>query len=516
MKFIRYIFFTLNLVTVAHAANTDPLKDYTAGLAEYDKKEYEKAGELLKKFVKEQPYEFEVREAWFRLAEVSRMMKRYNEAIATYNIVLHRYPSGIRTKIIHLRSGEMHYKIGAHNRAENLLKEYLKTEKDNKTMHRRAYTILAKLYDDNRRFSVAVEMYNKALLLPQEKEEAPFLTEAEIHSRTGTILLNELDKPDLAFDHIKKAISKGHQNSVNLKALLRKITLRHLDTENGLPDDAVADIKTDGDDIWVATWGGGVVRFSRSFGNFKRIKLPSAQTRSIHIDHDAVYIATYDGIFVFDKKSERISNLTAEKSLGSLAQKVLKDDRHLYFTTLSKGVIKYDLIRKNTEMLASESFVKTAQVYSLDADLKHVVFGTLEKGVVLLNKESGQTEYINRQNGQLKRNNVKAVLLDGRYLWIGVHNDGVYRYDTELKTIKRFDWSIPFPSVITKREKEIWIGTSGQGIRIFNQETETLESLRSIEGLYSNEIHHIQVEGDYIWIGYLDNGIDVFYRPTGS
>ena len=67
--------------------------------------------------------------------------------------------------------------------------------------------------------------------------------------------------------------------------------------------------------------------------------------------------------------------------------------------------------------------------------------------------------------------------------------------------------------MIARREHEIWVGTSGHGIFIFDRKTEKVKNLRAIEGLSSNDISHIQVESDYVWIGYLEAGIDIFYEP---
>jgi ligand-binding sensor domain-containing protein len=149
----------------------------------------------------------------------------------------------------------------------------------------------------------------------------------------------------------------------------------------------------------------------------------------------------------------------------------------------------------------------------MDANHEYIAFGTVDRGAVIKDKKTGQIHYVNTENNKLHGDNVKSVLIDGRYVWIGVHKYGVYRYDIKTKLCKFFDWGLPYPSSFSLRGRKLWIGTSGNGIRIFDREKNSIEKLTVIEGLSSNEVHMIKIEGNYIWIGYLDSGIDILYKP---
>ena len=157
------------------------------------------------------------------------------------------------------------------------------------------------------------------------------------------------------------------------------------------------------------------------------------------------------------------------------------------------------------------SFIGSKYIYSLAADHRYLVFGTLDKGLIIYNKKSKKAVYLDKK--RLGGNNIKAALIDGRFVWIGVHKHGVYKYDLNRRKIYKMDWKIPYPSTLTKREHEIWVGSSGNGIFLYDQKKDKVEKIRAVEGLSSNEIHLIEIEGDYIWIGYLDSGVDLLYRP---
>jgi hypothetical protein len=139
--------------------------------------------------------------------------------------------------------------------------------------------------------------------------------------------------------------------------------------------------------------------------------------------------------------------------------------------------------------------------------------GTLDQGAVIRHKPSGEIIRITVGESGLRSENIKAIQLDGRYVHIGAHNDGVYTYDLQLRTLKRLDLEIPFPSAFARRDHELFIGTSGQGVRVLNRNDMKVEKLSAAEGLSSNEVQILRIEGDFIWIGYLESGIDVVYRP---
>jgi len=499
-----------------------PLDKYEDALDEYEDKEWDDSEKLFLEFIKENPYEYEVRDALFYLGEINRHKQKYLEAISYYNKLQERFKYNRYKISLLFLTGECYYNLNITKRASFFLEEYIKTEKtnDNKFYLINANLYLAELNENTRQWNNAVKFYQKALRL-LELEKIKDITEEEhkkLKSKTyyklGLLYANRFRQNKLAYSYILKSMQLGQVETPKLKFLMRDLTLVHLSDKDGLPDNAIADISVDGDDVWIATWGRGLVRFSRSREIFSNISLPSSQLRSIYVDFDNVYIATYEGIYIFDKRRSRVSALRNEESIFNLAQKVIKDDRYIYFTTLSEGVVKYDIIKKNFEILGKDSFIKTNMVYSIVADHQYIAFGTIENGVVLYDKKLKEYHYINSQKGLLKDNNIKSLIIDGRYLWVGVHNVGVYQYDIVNKNIKFFDWQIPFPTTIVKKDKEIWIGTSGNGIRIYNRENETLTKLRVIEGLSSNEVTMLRIEGNFVWIGYLDSGIDIVYKPN--
>ena len=521
-KFTVIISLLFFFLTQPSFSADDPTVKFRKAKKLFERNRFAAAQKLFLEFIKEEPFEYEIRDSLFMLGEIYRKQNDCHNANSYYNRLDKRYPhSRYRVPLLYTK-GHCYYETDLYTRSRQHLKKYLASVKDpsvSSKNYTHANILMGVLHEQTRQWRKAAQYYQNAILIldrdisrkPRDKKLHKI--KKDVLYSLGMIYASHLGNKELAHEYLAGATELGQNMTPGLSFLLRKMSLTHYTRENGLPDDAISDIQVDGDDVWIATWGGGLVRFSRSTERFEQIKLPSKQLRDLFVDFETVYITSFDGIFVYDKKSNRTKRLTSGKRLFTLAQKVFKDDRTIYFSTLMDGIIEYDTIKRKIKILDHESFLGSRQVYAIEADHRYVAFGTLDNGAVIKNKKTGEVHYLNVENGKLKGNNVKALLIDGRYVWVAVHKHGIYRYDLTRKVVKFFDWGLPYPSCLALRGRKVWVGTSGNGIRIYDRENGHVDKMTVLNGLSSNEIHHLQMEENYIWIGYLDNGLDILYRP---
>lgn len=501
------------LLTPAYAA--DQLEKYHKGVAAYEAGRHADAFGLFLEFVKENPYEAEVRKAWFYMTKSLAEQGKCHEALARANITLDRYPAHPDKADLVVTSAECLYKIDAHARAEKTLAALRRLE-DTPLLAFRAERLRGLIAYDARAYARAQKHYLAAVNLAKKLklENAALLRPC---ADLGKMYAEDPLRTEEAARYLKHAIALAEKYDSSqlrsLRTLLAKVSLRRLDKLHGLDDNSIADIRVDGDDVYIATWGAGLARYTRSQDKLTKLPLPSSQLRGLYVDFDEIFVASFDGLFRLSKKTGKIAAIEDNQGTLRLGQKIIKDDRYIYSSTLSRGLIRYDTIKKTTVTLGKDSWVKSDQVYAIDADIDYVAVGTLDQGALIHHKASGETLQITAREGELKSENVKAVLLDGRYVYIGAHNDGVYVFDLQQKKLRRLEVELPFPSAFARRENEIYIGTSGQGVRVLDRNTGRIERITAVEGLSSNEVQILRIEGDFLWIGYLENGIDILYRP---
>jgi len=506
----------LLLATAGFLEAAADLRKYHEAVTRYEAREYDLAVKLFAEFVAENPYEPEVKKSWFYMANSLAEQGKCNEAVARANIALERYPAHPERHELRVITGECLYRLNAHARADKLLADTRK-QTNIESLHYRIDMHRGFIAYDARSFAPATKHYKSALAIA-----AKFSFEDRnvyrVYRDLGTLLAGDALQTEAAVDYLTRAIQLAAKykpaDAGALRLTLRRISLRRIDKLNGLDDNSIADIRVDGDDVYIATWGAGLVRYTRSSDKLEKIRLPSPQLRGIYADFDELFITSFDGVYRYSKKTGTTEALSDEAGALKLGQKTIKDDRYVYFSTLNRGLIQYDTIKRKVVTLGKDSWVGSNQVYAIDADLDYIVVGTLDQGAAIYHKKTGEVQRITAGEGALKSENVKAVLLDGRYVYIGAHNDGVYVYDMQQKKLTQIKAELPFPSAFARRDHEIFIGTSGQGLRVLDRNTNRLDRMTAVEGLSSNEIQILRVEGDFLWIGYLENGIDVVYRPA--
>lgn len=508
---------SLLLLSFFALSATDNLVKYRKAVTEYEAHRYSRALQLFGEFMDENPFEPEVKKALFYVTNALALEGRCHEAIARANIALDRYPAHPDKHELRVIAGECLYRVNAHARAEKLLAETQKRT-DSKALLYRIEKYRGFIGFDARAYARAAQHYRNALRVANETGIAGDTDAFRIYRDLGTILAADQAQTEAAVDYLSRAIRLGEAQKSplvgNLRLLLRKISLRRIDKLNGLDDNSIADIRVDGDDVYIATWGGGLVRYTRSQDKLTKLPLPSPQLRGLYVDFEEIFAASFDGLYRLSKKTGKTESLADSNGELRLAQKTIKDDRYIYCSTLTRGLIQYDTIKRKVVTLGKDSWVASNQVYALDADLEYIAVGTLDQGALIHNKKTGETIQVTAGEGALKSENVKAVLLDGRYVYIGAHDDGVYVYDLQQRKLTRLNLELPFPSAFARRENEIFIGTSGQGIRVLDRNNNNVERITAVEGLSSNEVQILRVEGDFIWIGYLENGIDVLFKPA--
>lgn len=514
-KSLMKLLLMFGLLSYFSVGATEKLEKYHRGVAAYEAGRYADALGLFNEFVKENPFEPEVRKAWFYMTKALAEQGKCHEALARANITLDRYPAHPDKTELLVTSAECLYKVNAHARAEKTLSSLRRLD-DSPQLAFRAERLRGLIAYDARAYTRAQKHYLAALNFAKKLglESAALLRPC---ADLGRIYAEDPLRTEEAARYLRRAIALAEKYDSaqvrSLRTLLAKISLRRLDKLHGLEDNSIADIRVDGDDVYIATWGAGLVRYTRSQDKLSKLPLPSVQLRGLYVDFDEIFVATFDGLFRLSKKTGKTEAIEDTKGTLRLGQKIIKDDRYIYSSTLSRGLIRYDTIKKKVVTLGKDSWVKSDQVYALDADLDYIAVGTLDQGALIHHKASGETIQITAREGELKSENVKAVLLDGRYAYIGAHNDGVYVFDLQQKKLRRLEVELPFPSALARRENEIYIGTSGQGIRVLDRNTGRIERITAIEGLSSNEVQILRLEGDFLWIGYLENGIDILYRP---
>jgi diguanylate cyclase (GGDEF)-like protein len=331
------------------------------------------------------------------------------------------------------------------------------------------------------------------------------------------------------------------------------------DDPNGLPSDFVWEIAEDAaGDLWLATAGGGVVRWNRRRDDFTAFpiarraedgeqapgdKLSSGSARAVEIDADGiVWVATRGGglnrldpatgaVTVYRAGDPAAGNLASDEVMALLIDHrgwlwVGTDGGGLHRLDPQTGrFARYAHDPENADSLSHDT------VTTLHQDADHVIWvGTFSGGLnKMMEGENGAVSFERftadpNQPDSLSRNHVRAVVSDERgRLWVGTE-DGLNLLDQRSGTFRVYRTEPTDPnsladsyvmSLFQDRAGLLWVGTRSGGVSRWNPRSWSM-GLHSNSWLRSSSVTGLAARGDgSVWIGTLGAGLALLDPITG-
>ena len=272
-----------------------------------------------------------------------------------------------------------------------------------------------------------------------------------------------------------------------------------------LRESKVYAIAAEGRYVWLAT-SNGLHRYDKQTDRWFAPRLKGMEdmeddTPSITcltIDEKYAWLGTNNGVLRYDKAGDRWETYTVENGLPS---NIIRDldvrDYDLWIST-DRGVATFN--RLSDDPNAWESHTQALAVEGMGD-----------------NKKYAQT---------LLSDDVRCVAVGEKLVWFGT-DKGACRYDREKKTwaVLTTDSSVldkigiqsnlTDTSVIVIDEADIWFGTS-KGATKYNAESGDFVTYTRSDGLASDVVTCIALNGEEIWFGSTDAGVTRLDRTTGD
>lgn len=277
----------------------------------------------------------------------------------------------------------------------------------------------------------------------------------------------------------------------------------------------VQDISGDGNNIWFATNGNGLFKYSILQDEWENYNTSNGLQNDfiycITANSRYVWAGSIDGLFIFDQRTKRWFKRKFSKG-GQLSnwirsieydkqQDVVWIGRFLYLTKFdinTRRFTDYDLTINKDEK------TNTIKTIALDGD-SLVWFGT-EGGLHKYNKfldmsEQGALKYydnrLNYFNGDGEKISVANILFDRNYIWIGLDQ------------------------FITQENPNYNIG----GLYRYDRRNEWLR-YDKLKGLAGDGVYSLEITGNYIWVSLYEfslhdkeaygRGVGIINRLTGE
>ncbi len=245
-------------------------------------------------------------------------------------------------------------------------------------------------------------------------------------------------------------------------------TLSHYSTDDGLPSNAIADIKQDGYGyLWIATWN-GLSRFDGfSFHNYETgfgSGVPFMHNRIIDLTPDNgqnIWLRMYDGrIFVLNRRTERIENplgtrLDSRETMTDLPL-CLTGDGSILAHIAGKGLLKMRLDRDGcrTEMVRT-----AAQVTCMAKGKGGSVWIGTHDGLLKLDGQRC------KKAGFTGKTGIRSLCSDGKIMFAGTYSGEIVAFGQDGRQLKAWHTGKPVASVFADSHGNLWFATDDRGVR---------------------------------------------------
>lgn len=292
--------------------------------------------------------------------------------------------------------------------------------------------------------------------------------------------------------------------------LCQAYNFRQLSIQNGLPQSqAYAIIFDSNQHVWIGTQGGGLCRYDGTDYVYftKNDSLLSMRIYSLEQIENEIWIGQKGGVTVFNldgkfRKNFRLSDPSA------IVNDITEYGGKNYLAT-DKGLMEltkneFDFYNDNPNLID----VSVTRFFTTSNEPE--LWLCTNQG--LLNF-SNPFSRINVARG-LNTNLVEcAVEFQGAWV-IGTYGGGVTIYDTEKlyvpELLKEYRSEI-ITCLFVSENNEIWIGTINNGIYVYSPDNNSVKNYRSENGLANNHIKTILSDRwNNIWIGTSGGGVSIF------
>ena len=284
--------------------------------------------------------------------------------------------------------------------------------------------------------------------------------------------------------------------------------------DDGLSSDDIYALSADAQGrIWAAT-DAGISICSMPEKGQKQVQklgvaegLPDEIITTLFPDNQGnMWFGTHDnGICCYDIDARRCTSFVPDWSYGPVTSIAVFGSTEVWIGTERNGPLRFEPATGKTYALADTHPLRHVKIQSLHKDREGLLWAVLDKGPLY----SAQVKFASLTP---PFGNTQAVLVDNRgRLWAGsqeglfLKENGVFKQVLPRKTNIISLWESP--------ASEIWAGSFGDGVFVFNMEGRLLRRLNEKEGLANGSVLSIAGTAQRVWLATL-GGISVYDTRT--
>ena len=278
------------------------------------------------------------------------------------------------------------------------------------------------------------------------------------------------------------------------------------------------------EDLWVASYGGGLVKLDLMTGEVSRPFYREAMEINETYDHtysllvdleNNLWVGTLDGIFIIDLDSEQlfeteiiVNNQPAD--LSEIIFQIYEDHSGSVWIATSEGLYLVELLEFKDKSVTLSLLSKHPEIPNSFRDRSSRISSILEtrdgnfwiggtSGLLLYSPKDNtwrHFEYQSENRQSISNDDVQVIFEDSReILWIGTANglNKVHRDDSNEVYFERITKEQGLPNntiygILEDSHKQLWLSTN-LGLVRYSGQSESMQAYRRSDGLSSDEFN---------------------------
>jgi len=281
---------------------------------------------------------------------------------------------------------------------------------------------------------------------------------------------------------------------------------KYITKQDSLISNRVYSISQLNNEIWVGCKGGvSLFDLKGHFIKNYRFSSPSILAKSCVVFKNTIWIGSSSGVFKIEKDILKKYRLNPNVSNLNIQSILVENDSELWVNT-PKGI--FNVLTIPNKLNTNRGLSNNNITVSVEID-KQWLIGSYGGGIQLYDKAKGIVTP--KRLEVLKSEIILDILVNGNEVWIATMNKGVFVWYTKSNEVKNFTVNNGLSNNHVRTLKKdkwgnIWIGTSGGGISIYNN-SPFLEYNKA-NGLNSNYIYNVvKDKNKNLWVSTEGTGV---------
>jgi ligand-binding sensor domain-containing protein len=314
-----------------------------------------------------------------------------------------------------------------------------------------------------------------------------------------------------------------------------QIYFKHFTTDHGLSEASVNCILKDSNGfLWFGTEDG----LNRFNGNqFKVFANKEGDSTSISDNtilslaetENGIWVGTSDNLNYYDRHLEKFRSYNLKGQEYYICSEIKLDaaTNRLWIAADQAGLCYIDSIEGQVKKYHHKDLQDVILSKVAIADNK-LYLGTINAGLKILDLKTDSIQTIGLHkdaNGNKFDLPIRALLLDGDYVWIATVGDGIKklnRYTLQIESFEIKNGKLSDDKVwaLAKQANgNLWVGTDGGGVTLLNTKNEHIQVYQNSDydprTISANTIRSIYVDNDdHVWLGTYNGGVN-YYSDFG-